>query len=147
VTTATTAGESLATCSATGLVILGAILGKRREAVGPAEIRLWQAPCVTPTGNPLERCKTLGALLTLLLRRADVRSRLSYFELDHDIPHFALVFSGGSRLVYAPFKPDRWKRRVDAAFAAGEMAHISRLPAATLDKIATLIEADQPPTS
>jgi hypothetical protein len=134
-----------ATAATSALLVLTAMLGKTRETtIGPAVVRLWKARCVTPTGNPLERCETLGALLTLLLQGADVRARLSYFELDQDIPHFTFVFNRGSRLVYAPFTPDQWKRQFDAAFAAGELAHISRLPTATLDKVAALIAAGEP---
>ncbi len=159
----------VATAASSALLIVAAMLGKNRETIGSAVVSMWRARCVTPTGNPLEECRTVGALLTLLLQRADVRGRLVFFELDHDIPHLSLVFGDHaimvsdrplsvgewqrridsaveagtlSRTFYAPYRPEVWKRRVDAAFAAGEVAHISRLPAGTLDKVAALIAAE-----
>jgi hypothetical protein len=133
----------LATAGATALVLLTGMLGYSRERIGPAVVRLWEANWVTEPGGPLKHCKTLGAALTLMLQHSDVRSRLHYFELDHDIPHFLFEFDRGSQLFYAPYRPDEWKRRIDGALAAGEMAHISRLPVTTLDKIAALIEQDR----
>jgi hypothetical protein len=156
-----------ATPSASALLVLTAMLGYSRDKIVPAVVQMWEARCVTPTGNPIEKCKTLGAALTLLLERADVRGRLIYFELDRDIPQFSFVFGPSdilhewlpsdewqhriergvaagelSRTFYAPYSPIEWKRRVDHAFRAGKMAHISRLPTATLDKVAALIEQD-----
>jgi hypothetical protein len=159
-----------ATAATAAILLLAAMLGQNRYTIGERTGRLWEARCVTPTGNPVERCKTAGALLTLLLQRADIRARLIFCELDHDIPHLKFVFGDPAILTsdrpmslvewqqhidgavaagvlaatfYAPFRAVEWKRRFDAAFTAGKMAHISRLPASTLDKVAALIAADQ----
>lgn len=128
----------LATAGATALVTLTAMLGKTRETIGPEVVRLWEATCAT--GNPLEKCETAGALLITLLKDSRVRRRLKYFEVDHDIPHLAFEFKRGLRLVYSPYAPGEWQRRMDDAEARGDLAHISRLPTATLDKVARLIE-------
>jgi hypothetical protein len=155
----------IATHSASALLMLTAMLGYNRDKIVPAVTRLWESGCVTPTGNPIEGAETLGAVLTLLLQRSDVRGRLIHFELDRDIPHVSFVFGGRdilyeahapddwqpridravaagelARTFYAPYSPAEWKRRVDRAFRAGQMAHISRLPATTFDKVAALID-------
>jgi hypothetical protein len=128
-----------ATAASSALVLLTAVLGYSKDKIGRAVVRFWEAPVVTRTGNPLEECKISGALLTLLLERADIRGELAYFEIDHDIPHIAFVFNLGSRLVYAPYKPREWERRVKEAEKQGEVAHLTRLPVATLHKVADLI--------
>jgi hypothetical protein len=158
-----------ATYAATALVLLTAMHNGSRETIGPEIVRLWGARCVTPTGNPIERCKTAGEALTLLLKDANFRARLLFFEVDQDIPHLALVFGPAdalastkplamldwqkriddavkasklSRTFYAPFTPKQWQRRVDDAFRRGDMAHVCRLAPATLTKIAELISQE-----
>jgi hypothetical protein len=157
----------LATHAATALVLVAGLLDHSRENIGPEVARVWRGKCVTPTGNEIERYKTVGGVLTKFLQRADLRSRLLFLEIDKDVPHVAVVTSNNpdaltsgkpltavewqrriddavvagevSRTFFAPYTPKQWKKRVDRAFEDGEMAHVCRLAPATLNKIAALI--------
>jgi hypothetical protein len=133
----------LVTNSSSALVILAGMLGKDRETIGARVLQLWQAQSISRTGNPLERCKTLGAALTRFLARADVREHLDYIELDRDIPDMTVVLDKGSRVVFSPLKPKQWTRRMEAMFARGTVTDVRRLPRTTFDKVAALIAADQ----
>jgi hypothetical protein len=159
-----------ATYGSAALVLLAGMLDEPRDKIGPAVVRVWEGQRVTPTGNPIERAKTAGAVLTLLLKSADVRSRLLFLLLDKDVPHMAFLFGNpdvltsrkpqsaleweeridravaegkASRTFFAPYTPAHWKRRADQAFERGEMAHICRLGPATLTKIAKLISQEK----
>jgi hypothetical protein len=128
-----------ATPATAAILMLAAMLGQNRHTIGERTGRMWQARCVRPFDD-MPTPKTLGALLTLLLQRADLRADLDYLELNHNIPDFLLMFKNQSRLFYAPYKRDEWKRRVDRVAA---LTHISKLPATALDKIAVLIATDR----
>jgi hypothetical protein len=159
-----------ATQAASALVLVAAMLGGSREKIGAKTVRLWRAKCVTPTGHKIERAKTAGNALTWLLKHADIRAELLFFEIDQDIPHLALVFgppdvlvstepltmldwqrridnavmaSKVSRTFFAPFTPKQWKKRVDDTFRRGAMAHVCRLQPTTLSKIAELISQEE----
>jgi hypothetical protein len=123
------------------ILILAAMAGESRTTIGQRTGRLWQAPCMTPPGHALDQYTTLGPLLTLLLERADIRSQLDYLEVNHAIPDFLVMFKDGSRLFYAPYSSStEWKRRTDAV---PPLSRKSTLWAATLDKVAALIAADE----
>jgi hypothetical protein len=130
-----------ATAVTSALLVLTGLLGKTRETIGRAVVEMWLAPPVTKTGNPLERCELAGAALGLLLQRADIRKRLSDVELNHDVPQLLLRFDRGSEVVYAPYAPEEWKRRVEDIKREGKMTRVSHIPVAALDKVAELIEA------
>lgn len=137
-----------ATAASSALLMLTAMLGMTRETIGPAVVRLWEAPPVTRSGNPVERCALLGAALTLLLQRPDVRSRLADIavELNHDVPDLTLVWNRGSRVTFAPFDgPRAWRRRILEIAETGRLDRVSRLPRTTFDKVAALIAAEVPP--
>lgn len=134
----------LATASASAMLVLMGMIGKNATltTIAPAVVRMWEAAPVTRSGNPLEKCDSAGAVLTLLLQRADVRSRLAYVELDHDVPELAVVLDRGSRASWAPYTPKEWRRRVADLAEAGLLMRVSRLPRATFDKVAALIEQE-----
>jgi hypothetical protein len=136
----------LATNSSSALVILAGMCGKDRETIGARVLKLWEARPISRTGNLLERNRTLGACLTMILARADVREHVNYIELDRDVPDMTVVLDkGGSRVVFSPLKPKQWTRRMEAIFARGTVSDVRRLPRTAFDKVAALIAADQKP--
>ena len=158
----------LATPAASALVLLAGMVGGAPQKIGAKTVKLWQARCVTPTSNPIERgARTAGEVITLLLKEAKYRERLLFLELDMGVPHLALVFGylaappgpltmlewqqriddavkAGelSRTFYAPYPAKTWQKRVDDAVKRGDMAHVCRLGPATLNKVAGLIAQD-----
>ena len=127
---------------ATALVTLNSMLGYDRADIRPMARALWAAPPVTRNGDPLERCASLGAALTLILERPDVRSRLDYVEVDTAVPEVSLIWDLGSRLTFAPFATPRLYRR-QVAKVADKLGYGRRqLPVSSLDKIAALMEPD-----
>lgn len=158
-----------ATIASGALLLLAAMFGGTKESIGPTVAKLWQSRLVTKTGNPLENCKTAGTLLTLLLKRADIRDRLLFCEIDRGVPHLTFAFGPAawlvsdkpltatewqqriddavkvgelSRTFYAPYTPKQWERRMAQALERGEMAFVYRLPATTLHKVAALISQE-----
>jgi hypothetical protein len=131
----------LATASATALLVLTAMTGKSRDAVGAEVVRLWEAPLVDAGrvrwASRLELC---GAGLMLLLSDARVRARLEALLLNQDIPEVVFAWDDGRHTTFAPFEPREWRRR--KAENEAKPQHIVRLPGMSVGKIADLIAGD-----
>lgn len=123
------------------LLVLAAMCGQDRDTIDQRVLALWHSPPVSRTGNPLEKCESLGVCLTLILRRADIRARLGYCQLDRTVPEFMFVFDRGSQLIFAPFaSTHEYRQRVIELAGTEPLAKIFRLPAISLTKVSALVE-------
>lgn len=134
-----------ATAAATSLVILTAMLGKSRERIGPAVVRLWLAKCAEAG----KRCvvtgaTSLGQALTALVEHPEMRAELDRIDLMFEFEVVSLHWRDGSAPSrFHPHAAKEWNKVQRRARALDDSAIlIRRLPGPTLQRIAALIDQE-----
>lgn len=133
----------VATIPTTALLVLTAMLGHNKDKIAPAVTRMWGARCTTPGAHPLNGCETFGAALIALLERKQLRARLDTIDIMIKYEVASLWwrdYPEPSR--FHPHNRKEWEHLQRNARMDDNPVRINRVPAATLDKVAALIERD-----
>ena len=135
-----------ATSAASALVLVTAMLGKRRETIGPAVMRMWLAKYA----GDGRRCAvtgatTFGQVLIALLDRPELRPRLDSVDLMIEFDIVSVHWHDAPPSRFHPHSPKEWRKVQERARARDDGAiRITQLPGPTLEKIAQLIAAGEP---
>jgi hypothetical protein len=126
---------------------LAATLGGPPRTAGKRVERLWKArfqPWVTRPNNkvcPTSGAGTLGQALVALVEQEAVRAQLKLVEFAYNYEIVSLEWRDGSVSSFHPHTQRGWQARKEAVEEAG-FARVGRLPAATFEKIARLLRAE-----